>query len=147
MKASEVETLRLAEFPNLLWVLVHTDEGVTGLGEDRVSFEHPDGVLRSVPAGWTDIVPADPYPSLGQGLSLAPLATIDAIMTGGLVTTERAHVLRMLRLLHSDPRRPGDVHRRMSLRQQHRAGGESNDALGRAPHHPLEDPAVAVIAG
>ena len=33
MKVSAVETLRLGEFPNLIWVRVHTDEGVTGLGE------------------------------------------------------------------------------------------------------------------
>lgn len=33
MKVTEVETLRLDEFPNVLWVLVHTDEGLTGLGE------------------------------------------------------------------------------------------------------------------
>ena len=33
MKVTEVETLRLEEFPNVLWVLVHTDEGLTGLGE------------------------------------------------------------------------------------------------------------------
>jgi galactonate dehydratase len=33
MKITEVETLRLDEFPNVLWVLVHTDEGLTGLGE------------------------------------------------------------------------------------------------------------------
>jgi hypothetical protein len=25
--------LRLDEFPNVLWVLVHTDEGLTGLGQ------------------------------------------------------------------------------------------------------------------
>ncbi len=28
-----IETLRLAEHPNLLWVRIHTDEGLTGLGE------------------------------------------------------------------------------------------------------------------
>jgi galactonate dehydratase len=28
-----IDTLRLEEFPNVLWVLVHTDEGLTGLGE------------------------------------------------------------------------------------------------------------------
>lgn len=33
MKITEIETLRPEEFPNLLWVLVHTDEGITGLGE------------------------------------------------------------------------------------------------------------------
>ncbi|MCW5235415.1 mandelate racemase/muconate lactonizing enzyme family protein [Verminephrobacter eiseniae] len=33
MKITAIETLRPQEFPNLLWVLVHTDEGLTGLGE------------------------------------------------------------------------------------------------------------------
>lgn len=33
MKISAIETLRLEEFGNLLWVHVETDEGVTGLGE------------------------------------------------------------------------------------------------------------------
>jgi L-alanine-DL-glutamate epimerase-like enolase superfamily enzyme len=33
MKITRIETLRLGEFPNLLWVHVHTDAGITGLGE------------------------------------------------------------------------------------------------------------------
>ncbi len=33
MKISRLETVRVAERPNLLWVLVHTDEGPIGLGE------------------------------------------------------------------------------------------------------------------
>ena len=33
MKITKLETLRLKERPNLLWVLVHTDEGLVGLGE------------------------------------------------------------------------------------------------------------------
>ena len=33
MKVTRVETLRLKEFANLCWVLIHTDEGITGLGE------------------------------------------------------------------------------------------------------------------
>jgi L-alanine-DL-glutamate epimerase-like enolase superfamily enzyme len=33
MKITVVETLRLGEFPNLLWVRIHTDEGLIGLGE------------------------------------------------------------------------------------------------------------------
>jgi len=33
MKITKLETVRVAERPNLLWVLVHTDEGLTGLGE------------------------------------------------------------------------------------------------------------------
>ncbi len=33
MKITSIETTRIAEFPQLLWVHVHTDEGLTGLGE------------------------------------------------------------------------------------------------------------------
>lgn len=33
MKITAVETIQLAEFPNLLWVHIHTDEGLVGLGE------------------------------------------------------------------------------------------------------------------
>lgn len=33
MKITAVETIRVAERPNLLWVQVHTDEGLIGLGE------------------------------------------------------------------------------------------------------------------
>lgn len=33
MKITAVETVRIEERPNIIWVLVHTDEGVTGLGE------------------------------------------------------------------------------------------------------------------
>jgi L-alanine-DL-glutamate epimerase-like enolase superfamily enzyme len=33
MKITGVETIRLAEFANVLWVRIHTDSGLTGLGE------------------------------------------------------------------------------------------------------------------
>ena len=33
MKVTAIETIRLEEFPNLLWVRVETDQGLTGLGE------------------------------------------------------------------------------------------------------------------
>ena len=33
MRITRIETLRLDEFPNLLWVMVHTDAGLVGLGE------------------------------------------------------------------------------------------------------------------
>ena len=33
MKITAIDTIRLEEFPNLLWVEIHTDEGITGLGE------------------------------------------------------------------------------------------------------------------
>ncbi len=33
MKVTAIETIRLDEFPNLLWVRIHSDQGLTGLGE------------------------------------------------------------------------------------------------------------------
>ncbi len=33
MKITRLETIRLGEFPNLIWVRLHTDEGLVGLGE------------------------------------------------------------------------------------------------------------------
>src|SRR4051812_15893921 len=33
MKITAVETIRLREFGNLIWVQLHTDEGLVGLGE------------------------------------------------------------------------------------------------------------------
>ena len=33
MQIDAIRTLRLGEFPNLLWLVVETEEGVTGLGE------------------------------------------------------------------------------------------------------------------
>ncbi len=33
MKITALETVRIAERPNLIWLLVHTDEGLVGLGE------------------------------------------------------------------------------------------------------------------
>ncbi|MBT5917665.1 MAG: mandelate racemase/muconate lactonizing enzyme family protein, partial [Alphaproteobacteria bacterium] len=33
MKITEIETIYVDEFPNLLWVQVHTEDGLVGLGE------------------------------------------------------------------------------------------------------------------
>lgn len=33
MRITQIETIRIAEYPNLLWVRLHTDEGLVGLGE------------------------------------------------------------------------------------------------------------------
>ena len=33
MKIRQIETLRLGEFPNIIWVRLHTDDGLVGLGE------------------------------------------------------------------------------------------------------------------
>lgn len=39
MKITAIETIQLGEFPNLLWVHVHTDEGLVGLGESFYGVE------------------------------------------------------------------------------------------------------------
>ena len=72
LKITALETLRLDEFPNLLWVLVHTDSGLTGIGEtfygaraveahihetldrlllgtDPLRIEHLNGVMTALP--------------------------------------------------------------------------------------------------
>ena len=36
MKITQVETINLAEFPNILWVRLYTDEGIVGIGETFV---------------------------------------------------------------------------------------------------------------
>jgi hypothetical protein len=33
MKVTRLETIHLAEYPNILWVQVYTAEGLVGLGE------------------------------------------------------------------------------------------------------------------
>jgi L-alanine-DL-glutamate epimerase-like enolase superfamily enzyme len=33
VRITEIQTIRVAEFPNMLWVHIHTDEGLVGLGE------------------------------------------------------------------------------------------------------------------
>ena len=46
MKITRLETLRLAEFPNLVWVRVHTDEGLAGLGETSYAAQSVEAYLH-----------------------------------------------------------------------------------------------------
>lgn len=46
MKLTQVETLRLAEFPNLVWVRLHTDEGLAGLGETCFASQSVEAYLH-----------------------------------------------------------------------------------------------------
>lgn len=41
MKITQIETIRIRELPQLIWVQVHTDAGLVGLGE---TFFHPTAV-------------------------------------------------------------------------------------------------------
>ena len=46
MKITEVETIRLGEFPNIIWVRLHTDEGLVGLGETFMGAQAVEAYLH-----------------------------------------------------------------------------------------------------
>jgi galactonate dehydratase len=46
MKITRLETLRLEEFPNLVWLRVHTDEGLAGLGETSYAAQSVEAYLH-----------------------------------------------------------------------------------------------------
>ena len=45
MKIAKIETIQIQEFPYLLFVQVHTDEGIVGLGETQY---HPEAVATYI---------------------------------------------------------------------------------------------------
>jgi galactonate dehydratase len=50
MKIAKLETLRIEEFPNLLWLSVHSDEGIVGLGETFLMPRTVEAYLHEVVA-------------------------------------------------------------------------------------------------
>jgi len=58
MKVTAVETIRLGEFPNVLWVQVHTDEGLIGLGETFMGAAAVEAYLHETAAPY--LVGRDP---------------------------------------------------------------------------------------
>ncbi|MEY3675022.1 MAG: D-galactonate dehydratase, partial [Pseudomonadota bacterium] len=46
MKITQLETIRLDEFPNIIWVRLHTDEGLTGLGETFMGAQAVEAYLH-----------------------------------------------------------------------------------------------------
>lgn len=50
MKVERISTLRLDEFPNVLWVQVHSDEGLIGLGETYFGAEAVEAYLHETVA-------------------------------------------------------------------------------------------------
>jgi galactonate dehydratase len=46
MKIERLETLRLSEFPNLVWVQLHTDQGLVGLGETSFAAQAVEAYLH-----------------------------------------------------------------------------------------------------
>jgi len=52
MKIAAIETLRLDEFPNLLWVQVHSDDGLVGLGETFYGPDSAEGHIHGIIAAY-----------------------------------------------------------------------------------------------
>jgi galactonate dehydratase len=50
MRITAIETLRVTEFPNLIWVQLHTDEGLVGLGETFRGAEAVEAYVHSLAA-------------------------------------------------------------------------------------------------
>jgi galactonate dehydratase len=50
VKITEIETVRIAEHPNLTWVLVRTDEGLVGLGETFYGAAAVEGYIHEIAA-------------------------------------------------------------------------------------------------
>jgi len=60
--------------------------------EDRVFFFDDDGQLRSMPAGWTDVDPADPFVAVAAGRSPFRIEDLVALasLLDGLRPAKRA---------------------------------------------------------
>jgi galactonate dehydratase len=58
MKVTDIETVRLDSFPNILWVRVHTDEGIIGLGETFYGSDAAEGHIHQTIAPY--LVGKDP---------------------------------------------------------------------------------------
>lgn len=51
MKITKIQTTRIQSMPNLLWVEVHTDDGLVGLGETFRGAEAVEAYIHSISAG------------------------------------------------------------------------------------------------
>jgi len=58
MRISRIETLRLDEFPNILWVMVHTDSNLVGLGETFFGAQAVEAAMHETVA--SQMLGADP---------------------------------------------------------------------------------------
>ena len=52
MKITAIETIGLAEFPNLLWVQIHTDAGIVGLGETFYGAQSVAGYIHETASAY-----------------------------------------------------------------------------------------------
>ena len=68
MKIDKVETLRLGEFPNIVWVRLYTDEGLVGLGETFMGAAAVEAYLHETVA--PKLLGTDPLQIEGRNASL-----------------------------------------------------------------------------
>ena len=47
MKITSIDTILNAEYPALIWVQIHTDDGVTGLGETSFGVEAVEALIHA----------------------------------------------------------------------------------------------------
>ncbi len=69
MKITALETLRLAEFGNLIWVRLHTDEGLVGLGETFIGASAVEAYLHDTVA--PKLLGSDPIQIEARNASLS----------------------------------------------------------------------------
>ncbi len=70
MKVDRLETIRLEDFPNLLFVRLYTDDGLVGLGETFFGARAAEAFIHETAAAV--VLGADPLDIEGIGLRLAP---------------------------------------------------------------------------
>ena len=73
MRVTRIETLQTPTYPNVLWLQIHTDDGLTGLGETFHGAEAAAGYIHQVAAPY--LLGKDPCEvarhvnALGQGMA------------------------------------------------------------------------------
>ena len=73
MRITRIETLQTPTYPNLLWLQVHTDEGLVGLGETFFGADAAAGYIHQIAAPY--LLGKDPREvarhvhALGQGMA------------------------------------------------------------------------------
>jgi L-alanine-DL-glutamate epimerase-like enolase superfamily enzyme len=76
MRVTELETILLGEFPNLCYVRVHTDEGVSGLGETFFGAEAVSAWVHETAAAY--LLGKDPLRIDGHWQALNPFVGFNA---------------------------------------------------------------------
>ena len=87
MKITALDTLRVDEFPNLLWVRLHTDEGIVGLGETYFGAKAVEAYVHESAA--SVVLGKDPFAMERIGRDLTPYV---GYMGSGVETRGRSAI-------------------------------------------------------